>query len=312
MLRKTFALLLAALMLLCAVTVAVAESPSASIVTDNGDMHNSGRFRYEEILGLIKDGQILDDQTQVAVFLAPYLRENAEMMTQLLEAVKEEPYKLGDRELSYPKCGTDVLELQTLLDALGFFTGYKNAYFDISTDFAVRSFQSYVGLRPDGIVGKDTLLELERMKSMLGPVDEGEDYIEFKNLLKQIDPEGKYDGYKFVLFEVFRYSNSINRLKQLANEKYYTLGERDFGIGSTGTDVAVLQELLHVLGYYGSDVDGSFGPRTSEALKTYQKAHNIKDTGEFNADTFRMLLSDVFLTLEGVVDLNKLTEKYPV
>lgn len=310
MLRKTFALLLAAMMLSCAATVAGAGSLSGSADANDTDQHRSGTFRYEEILGLIKGEQVLDDQTQIAIFLAPYLRENANLMAQLMDALNEKPYKLGDRELSYMNCGTDVLELQTLLDALGCFNGYKNAYFDVTTDFAVRAFQSYVGLQPDGIVGKDTLLELERMKSMIGPIDEGEDYIEFKNYLKEFDPEGKYDDYKFVLYEIFRYSNSINRLKKLAGEKYFTLGERELGIGSSGTDVALLQELLHTLGYYGSYVDGSFGPRTSESLKRYQKAHNVTDTGKFDKDTFRMVITDAFLALGSMVDLNRLMEKY--
>lgn len=310
MIRKAFVFLLAAAMLSCAAGCAWSESTSVSAGANNADLHRSGAFRYEEIFGLIKDGQILDDSVKTAVFLAPYLRENSEMMTQLLDALKEEPYRLGDRELSYTNCGTDVLELQTLLDAMGFFNGYKNAYFDTSTDFAVRSFQSYVGLQPDGIVGEDTLSELERMKSMIGPLDEGEDYIEFKNYLKEFDPKGKYDAYKFVLYEIFRYSNSIDRLKKLAAEKFYTLGERELDIGFAGTDVALLQELLHTLGYYGSDVDGSFGPRTGEALKRYQKAHNITDTGKFDYDTFRMVVSDVFLALGSMVDLNRLMEKY--
>jgi N-acetylmuramoyl-L-alanine amidase len=78
----------------------------------------------------------------------------------------EAGYGLGDRVLylRYPMFrGDDVRDLQGKLNALGFHAGRADGIFGERCDRAVREFQRNVGMRPDGIVGPDSLHFLGRV-----------------------------------------------------------------------------------------------------------------------------------------------------
>lgn len=62
--------------------------------------------------------------------------------------------------------------------------------------------------------------------------------------------------------------------------------------GSKGKAVAALQERLKELGYLGGAADGSFGGGTGSAVKEFQKAAGLKETGEADAETQELLFSD--------------------
>ncbi|NLT97403.1 MAG: LysM peptidoglycan-binding domain-containing protein, partial [Christensenellaceae bacterium] len=62
--------------------------------------------------------------------------------------------------------GTDVMEVQALLDKLGYDTGQIDGIFGLKTQRAVKQFQRDFGLLPDGIIGANTWRVLERF--MLG------------------------------------------------------------------------------------------------------------------------------------------------
>lgn len=55
--------------------------------------------------------------------------------------------------------------------------------------------------------------------------------------------------------------------------------------GQRGENVKKLQEFLIQKGYLKANADGSFGPKTLEAVSTYQKAMNLKVSGAVDADT---------------------------
>jgi N-acetylmuramoyl-L-alanine amidase len=78
----------------------------------------------------------------------------------------EAGYSLGDRVvyLRYPMFrGDDVRDLQEKLNALGFHAGRADGIFGERCDRAVREFQRNVGMRPDGIVGPDSIHFLGRV-----------------------------------------------------------------------------------------------------------------------------------------------------
>ncbi|MBI4832556.1 MAG: peptidoglycan-binding protein [Candidatus Lindowbacteria bacterium] len=56
--------------------------------------------------------------------------------------------------------GSDVVWLQSSLQALGFYTGPLNGAFDEATELAVRQFQQRNNLLLDGIVGPKTKLAI--------------------------------------------------------------------------------------------------------------------------------------------------------
>lgn len=53
-------------------------------------------------------------------------------------------------------------------------------------------------------------------------------------------------------------------------------GTEDLTLGSEGPAVIQLQKDLAVLGYYKNSIDGQFGAKTAEAVKSFQKAQGLK------------------------------------
>ncbi|HEY7282882.1 MAG TPA: N-acetylmuramoyl-L-alanine amidase [Actinomycetota bacterium] len=90
-------------------------------------------------------------------------RVGSETWNELVEA----GYRLGDRVLylRMPMLrGDDVRSLQRRLNSLGFDAGREDGIFGERCDRAVREFQRNIAMRQDGIVGPETLHELERVR----------------------------------------------------------------------------------------------------------------------------------------------------
>jgi len=62
--------------------------------------------------------------------------------------------------------------------------------------------------------------------------------------------------------------------------------------GSKGDGVVALQQKLTELGYDIGKADGDFGGRTETALKQYQEAHGLEQTGKLDADTHLALFGE--------------------
>lgn len=59
--------------------------------------------------------------------------------------------------------------------------------------------------------------------------------------------------------------------------------------GCHGSDVKALQQKLKQLGFYKSTADGSFGRGTENAVKTFQRAHNLKADGVVGKTTYNAI-----------------------
>jgi N-acetylmuramoyl-L-alanine amidase len=101
---------------------------------------------FQQQRGLLVDGQV-----------------GTETWNELVEA----GYRLGDRVL-YLRLpmfrGDDVRTLQRRLNSLGFDAGREDGIFGERCDRAVRDFQRNIAMPQDGIVGPETLQELERVR----------------------------------------------------------------------------------------------------------------------------------------------------
>ncbi len=60
----------------------------------------------------------------------------------------------------------------------------------------------------------------------------------------------------------------------------------DMQLGNKGEAVADLQRMLTTLGFYKDVIDGTYGKTTVNAVRAYQKAHSIKETGKMNSFTW--------------------------
>ena len=78
--------------------------------------------------------------------------------------------------------------------------------------------------------------------------------------------------------------------------------------GSSGDSVEKLQQALKIKGYYKDVVDGKYGNNTVNAVKAYQKAMNLKQTGKADYDTIKKLFGKVsYTTVSNDPKMNGIT-----
>jgi len=68
-----------------------------------------------------------------------------------------------------------------------------------------------------------------------------------------------------------------------------SLGDRTLRVGSTGDDVAQLQQKLNTLGFWSGYVDGVFGSKTKAAVEKFQSSKGLWADGIAGPGTFRAL-----------------------
>lgn len=84
----------------------------------------------------------------------------------------------------------------------------------------------------------------------------------------------------------------------------------DMQQGDKGDAVFDLQQALTTLGFYKGTVDGVYSKATVNAVKAYQKAHSIKETGKMNSFTWLSINAATKpTTIETTTDNSYLTEE---
>ena len=83
---------------------------------------------------------------------------------------------------------------------------------------------------------------------------------------------------------------SVTSISKLGDAPKYTQK------GSSGDDVEKLQQALKIKGYYKDVVDGKYGNNTVNAVKAYQKAMKLSQTGKADYDTIKKLFGKVSYT----------------
>jgi peptidoglycan hydrolase-like protein with peptidoglycan-binding domain len=66
---------------------------------------------------------------------------------------------------------------------------------------------------------------------------------------------------------------------------------RSYDEASTHAQVRQAQMHLRAAGYYPGPIDGHLGPRTRAALRAYQRAHGLPQTGTLDRATSHALLA---------------------
>ena len=172
-----------------------------------------------------------------------------------LAELSSEGLRLGDVELPYPRLlregmrGNEVANVQYYLRVAAAYNSIippiaVDGIFGPNTTEAVKAFQTYSGLTPDGIVGRNTWNALQE---------------NYRGILNTLPP-----GY------------NENRAKLYPGSL--------LARGSTGQDVTDLQTYLSLIGRTYTNipeipVTGYFGEQTEEAVRAFQTAFGLEVTG---------------------------------
>jgi len=96
---------------------------------------------------------------------------------------------------------------------------------------------------------------------------------------------------------------SVTSISKLGDAPKYTQK------GSSGEDVEKLQQALKIKGYYKGVVDGKYGNNTVSAVKAYQKAMKLSQTGKADYDTIKKLFGKVsYTTVANDPKMNGITK----
>ncbi|MBE5783165.1 MAG: hypothetical protein E7329_07630 [Clostridiales bacterium] len=101
---------------------------------------------------------------------------------------------------------------------------------------------------------------------------------------------------------------SVTSISKLGDPPNYTQK------GSSGDHVEKLQQALKIKGYYTDVVDGKYGNNTVKAVKAYQKAMGLSQTGKADYATIKKLFGKVLTTtvsndpqMNGITKISQIT-----
>ena len=102
--------------------------------------------------------------------------------------------------------------------------------------------------------------------------------------------------------------SSAKTISALGNPPDYTQK------GSSGDSVEKLQQALKIKGYFSGTVDGKYGDQTVAAVKAYQKAMGLTQTGKADYATIKKLFGKVLYTtvandpqMNGITKISQIT-----
>lgn len=147
--------------------------------------------------------------------------------------------------------GEDVEKLQQALKIKGYYIGVVDGIFGTATQTAVLAYQKDNKLTQNGQADYNTIMKL------FGKVT----YTTVAN-----DPK----------------MNGITKISQITVPKTTQKG-------NSGTNVTALQQALKIAGYYPWPIDGKYGDKTVECVKTYQKAKGLSQNGNAGPDVIKSL-----------------------
>lgn len=166
--------------------------------------------------------------------------------------------------------GERVVKLQTRLQELGYYEGVIDGDFGKGTEEAFKLFQKQAGLYVDGLAGSDVdILYSDDAPYYVAQEDDEEEIVINNN---KTDSDIASTGTN--------------------NEAKTDETPTSFSKGDYHEEILKIQERLIELSYYEGYADGSFGTITEEAIKNFQGATGITQTGVADEFTIEMLYSE--------------------
>lgn len=200
--------------------------------------------------------------------------------------------------LSRGDAGEPVKRLQAALRRVGFLNGKADGYFGEKTESAVKAAQDYLHEKEEEraaialerfreTVKRATALRMSALDALRTPDSEPLAKAEDLNVarasadLTASEPAPAY------------------RADGVATEDFVFYLENGFSVyvcdlqsGSKGRDVLRLQTRLKLNNYLSGSVDGQFGSGTKDAVRYFQRLNGLKETGEADEKTQKLLFSE--------------------
>ncbi len=230
--------------------------------------------------------------------------------------------------------GAAVRNLQSDLEALGYYWADITGNFGSKTEAAVKLFQSKNNLTADGVAGQKTLeaiaAAMERKgtstsTSSSGVIQEGSQGDAVSQLqrdLKQLgyyyaDITGNVGSKTVAAIKDFQEKNGLTadgvagdktlkaiaaKIKNAGGSVSSSSSASGLKLGSTGSKVSSLQRNLTTLGYYYGDITGHYGSLTQNAVKKFQKARGLTQDGVAGDKTIAAIESAVKSSGGAVAD----------
>jgi N-acetylmuramoyl-L-alanine amidase len=266
---------------------------------------------YQRSYRLQETGR-LDEAT-----LRSLLPERSEVSRAPAPVMPRAPVDLSNREV--------LRDAQRQLKALGFNPGSTDGTFGPQTEAALRAYQQAYRLpetgRLDEVTGRSLLRE--RFETSRAPVD-----LSNREVIRQAQRQLKALGFNpgavdgnfgsqteaalrayqqaYRLPETGRLDEATVRSLRLERfEASHAPFEAYLAIDSSNREVIrQAQRQLKALGFNPGAVDGNFGSQTETALRAYQQAYRLPETGKLDEVTQRSLLPEQMATSPAPIDFS--------
>jgi peptidoglycan hydrolase-like protein with peptidoglycan-binding domain len=197
------------------------------------------------------------------------------------------------------------LEAQRQLKALGFNPGTVDGNFGPQSRAALREYQRAYRLPQTARLDEATLRSLlpDRFQAATGPVglSNREVMIQAQRQLKALgfDPgttDGDFGPQTEAALREYQRAYRLPQTARLDEATLRSLLPEQFQASpaplSNREVILQAQRQLKALGFNPGAVDGTFGPQTEVALREYQRAYRLQQTGKMDAATLRSLLPE--------------------
>jgi len=190
--------------------------------------------------------------------------------------------------------GTQVKQLQQNLIGLGFLEGSADGSYGAKTQKAVKAFQAEYGLAADGNAGHATQTAVRNAVVRL--------QVELKAAGHNPgSADGHFGSKTKKALQSFQEEQGLKQTGTADKATWKRLNAMSAGIragsgvtkSSSRTQIKYLQQALIGLGYLSGSADGSYGSKTREAVRKYQKAYGLGADGSAGPDTMTSIKNTI-------------------